>query len=281
MICAVAFTRLEKHRASPRRSRSKCRLHGKGGVCWRVGWAPGRRRLQPSPWRRPRWLLPSECGKACRRALSAARRTSHQSCLGVALPHWPVVRQNADGEYQQGGAKYQVGAARRNAGLLRGPPGLRGGDGPGVGRNRRITDQPSAQVTIVGNDDMAAPGISLEVADVDAVHGTAVERGFEIVYPSATRSGQSGASCSASRAARLSPSCSIAPAERSAGLPPRTEAGVWHSVAEWPGRRWAAVLADARVLPRSTAAEAGDPTRECPVSAEPMPQAGGRLAALS
>jgi hypothetical protein len=54
-----------------------------------------------------------------------------------------------------------------------------------VGRNRRITDQPSAQVTIVGNDDMAAPGISLEVADVDAVHGTAVERSFEIVYPSA------------------------------------------------------------------------------------------------
>jgi hypothetical protein len=74
---------------------------------------------------------------------------------------------------------------------------------------------PSAQVTIVGNDDMAAPGISLEVADVDAVHGTAVERGFEIVYPSATRSGQSGASCSASRAARLSTSCRIGRPERS------------------------------------------------------------------
>jgi uncharacterized glyoxalase superfamily protein PhnB len=41
----------------------------------------------------------------------------------------------------------------------------------------------SAQVTIVGNDDMAAPGISVEVADVDAVHATAVEQGFEIVYP--------------------------------------------------------------------------------------------------
>jgi catechol 2,3-dioxygenase-like lactoylglutathione lyase family enzyme len=61
--------------------------------------------------------------------------------------------------------------------------GFEGGDGPGVGRNRRITDQPSAQVTIVGNDDMAAPGISVEVADVDTVHTTAVERGFEIVYP--------------------------------------------------------------------------------------------------
>jgi catechol 2,3-dioxygenase-like lactoylglutathione lyase family enzyme len=40
----------------------------------------------------------------------------------------------------------------------------------------------SAQVTIVGNDDMAAPGISVEVADVDAVHARAVEQGFEIAY---------------------------------------------------------------------------------------------------
>jgi catechol 2,3-dioxygenase-like lactoylglutathione lyase family enzyme len=41
----------------------------------------------------------------------------------------------------------------------------------------------SAQVTIVGNNDMAAPGISVEVADVDTVHATAVKQGFEIVYP--------------------------------------------------------------------------------------------------
>jgi uncharacterized glyoxalase superfamily protein PhnB len=41
----------------------------------------------------------------------------------------------------------------------------------------------TAQVTIVGNDDMAAPGISVEVADVDAVHAKAVEQGYEIVYP--------------------------------------------------------------------------------------------------
>jgi catechol 2,3-dioxygenase-like lactoylglutathione lyase family enzyme len=41
---------------------------------------------------------------------------------------------------------------------------------------------PSAQVTIVGNDDMSAPGISVEVADVDAVHARAVEQGFEIAY---------------------------------------------------------------------------------------------------
>jgi catechol 2,3-dioxygenase-like lactoylglutathione lyase family enzyme len=41
---------------------------------------------------------------------------------------------------------------------------------------------PSAQVTIVGNDDMAAPGISVEVDDVDAVHAKAVEQGVEIAY---------------------------------------------------------------------------------------------------
>src|ERR671917_2316119 len=42
---------------------------------------------------------------------------------------------------------------------------------------------PSAQVTIIGNDDMAAPGISVEVADVDAVYATVAERGYEIAYP--------------------------------------------------------------------------------------------------
>jgi catechol 2,3-dioxygenase-like lactoylglutathione lyase family enzyme len=40
----------------------------------------------------------------------------------------------------------------------------------------------SAQVTIIGNDDMAAPGISVDVPDVDAVHARAVERGLEIAY---------------------------------------------------------------------------------------------------
>ena len=42
---------------------------------------------------------------------------------------------------------------------------------------------PSAQVNIIGNDDPAAPGISVEVGDVDAVHARAVEEGLEIVYP--------------------------------------------------------------------------------------------------
>ena len=41
---------------------------------------------------------------------------------------------------------------------------------------------PSVQVQIIG-DDMSAPGISVEVTDVDAVHAKAVERGFEIAYP--------------------------------------------------------------------------------------------------
>ena len=42
---------------------------------------------------------------------------------------------------------------------------------------------PAVQVNIIGNDDMSAPGISVDVADVDAVHAAVVERGFEIVYP--------------------------------------------------------------------------------------------------
>ena len=42
---------------------------------------------------------------------------------------------------------------------------------------------PSVQVTIIGNDDPAAPGISVEVDDVDAVHTRAMERGLEIAYP--------------------------------------------------------------------------------------------------
>jgi catechol 2,3-dioxygenase-like lactoylglutathione lyase family enzyme len=42
---------------------------------------------------------------------------------------------------------------------------------------------PSVQVTIIANDDPAAPGISVGVDDVDAVHARAVERGLEIAYP--------------------------------------------------------------------------------------------------
>ncbi|HZA40578.1 MAG TPA: VOC family protein [Actinomycetota bacterium] len=42
---------------------------------------------------------------------------------------------------------------------------------------------PSVQVTIIESDDPAAPGISVEVDDVDAVHARAVERGLEITYP--------------------------------------------------------------------------------------------------
>jgi catechol 2,3-dioxygenase-like lactoylglutathione lyase family enzyme len=42
---------------------------------------------------------------------------------------------------------------------------------------------PAVQVTVISNDDMAAPGISVGVDDVDAVHAKALERGLEIVYP--------------------------------------------------------------------------------------------------
>ena len=42
---------------------------------------------------------------------------------------------------------------------------------------------PSAQVNVITGDDPAAPGISVEVDDVDAVHAKAAERGLEIAYP--------------------------------------------------------------------------------------------------
>jgi len=41
----------------------------------------------------------------------------------------------------------------------------------------------SAQVTIISNDDPAAPGISVGVDDVDAVHAKALDQGIEIAYP--------------------------------------------------------------------------------------------------
>jgi len=47
----------------------------------------------------------------------------------------------------------------------------------------RSPTNPSVQLTVIGNDDPAAPGISVEVDDVDAVHAGAVERGLEITYP--------------------------------------------------------------------------------------------------
>jgi hypothetical protein len=74
---------------------------------------------------------------------------------------------------------------------------------------------PSAQVTIVGNDDMAAPGISVEVADVDALQPRPWSRVSRSPTPSATRSGECGASCFASRAARSSTSYPTGRAEQS------------------------------------------------------------------
>jgi uncharacterized glyoxalase superfamily protein PhnB len=44
-------------------------------------------------------------------------------------------------------------------------------------------ENPTAQVNIIANDDPSAPGMSIEVDDVDAVRAKAVELGIEIVYP--------------------------------------------------------------------------------------------------
>jgi catechol 2,3-dioxygenase-like lactoylglutathione lyase family enzyme len=43
-------------------------------------------------------------------------------------------------------------------------------------------DDPAVQITIISNEDMAAPGISIGVSDVDAVHAKALELGLEIAY---------------------------------------------------------------------------------------------------
>lgn len=42
---------------------------------------------------------------------------------------------------------------------------------------------PSVQISVMANDDMSAPGISVEVPDVDAIHAKVVEQGIEIAYP--------------------------------------------------------------------------------------------------
>lgn len=44
-------------------------------------------------------------------------------------------------------------------------------------------ENPAVQVNIIASDDPAAPGISVEVPDVDAVHAKALEQGLEITYP--------------------------------------------------------------------------------------------------
>ena len=41
----------------------------------------------------------------------------------------------------------------------------------------------TVQVNIIGNDDPSAPGISIGVDDVDAVHARALELGLEVAYP--------------------------------------------------------------------------------------------------
>jgi hypothetical protein len=75
---------------------------------------------------------PKFCRKSC----------PNPSCLGVRVA-WSaggsidVVRDD-----QQGRASHTVGAACRDARLLRGSARLPGGDGHGVGRDRRVTDQP-------------------------------------------------------------------------------------------------------------------------------------------
>jgi catechol 2,3-dioxygenase-like lactoylglutathione lyase family enzyme len=68
-------------------------------------------------------------------------------------------------------------------------------------------DDPAVQITIISSDDMAAPGITVGVADVDAVHAKAVEQGLEIAYPLRDEAEGCGVSCSASPTGPSSTSC--------------------------------------------------------------------------
>ena len=43
-------------------------------------------------------------------------------------------------------------------------------------------ENPAVQVSIISREGDAAPGISVEVPDVDAVYAAAVERGLEVEY---------------------------------------------------------------------------------------------------
>jgi len=45
------------------------------------------------------------------------------------------------------------------------------------------TSNPTAQVTLLGETGTPHPNISIEVADVGAVHAEAIARGLQIVYP--------------------------------------------------------------------------------------------------
>ena len=49
----------------------------------------------------------------------------------------------------------------------------------------RSSTNPTAQVSLMRDDESSAilPQMSVEVADVDAVHARAVSRGFKVVYP--------------------------------------------------------------------------------------------------
>ena len=106
-------------------------------------------------------------------------------------------------EDQQGGAKYQVGSVRRDARLLVELLGFEVVMDLGWVATVASPNDTSAQVNIIGNDDPAAPGISVEVEDVDAVHARRSSEDSRSPTPCATRNGEFDASCFASRVGPL------------------------------------------------------------------------------
>jgi hypothetical protein len=84
----------------------------------------------------------------------------------------------------------------------------------------------------VGDDEMAAPGISVEVADVDAVYAKAVEQGLEVAYRLRARNGS--ATLHASRAERNDRQRPVPPLALSTG--PETTSSVIQRRSDWLGR---------------------------------------------
>jgi RimJ/RimL family protein N-acetyltransferase/catechol 2,3-dioxygenase-like lactoylglutathione lyase family enzyme len=120
---------------------------------------------------------------------------------------WPAIREAFEAwldpsNFDAAGAQRRpLSARRRLASISRAVPNIRS-DQPAATRDFFVEllgldvamdlgwvatvvspSNPTAQVNIIGGEDPAAPGISVEVDDVDAVHARAVELGLEIAYP--------------------------------------------------------------------------------------------------
>ncbi|HEU4896587.1 MAG TPA: VOC family protein [Actinomycetota bacterium] len=88
-------------------------------------------------------------------------------------------------EHQEGRAQHRLRQAGCLPRLLHRPARLPGRHGPGLDPDFVSPTNPTAQLSVVRGDATApvVAQLTVEVADVDAVHAEAVRRGVELVYP--------------------------------------------------------------------------------------------------